>query len=245
MPRSTETAAVSATLRSSVQSASAISADASATSHTPASDPVVPPASVVSVDASEQRALVDVFNRAQFGIILAAPLSPPAMTNDYARLLIDARDGLFVGNHGLEALRTAQTRALREAVERASRRTLDGCVTLQLPRPDARRSLVVHIPAIDSHAEAGLATIFVCDPTQAPRVDPAVLCRLFAFTKAEATLAILLMSGKSLEETAYALFVSIHTVRTHLKRMLLKTDTGRQAELLRLLLSCSAHIRLD
>ena len=95
------------------------------------------------------------------------------------------------------------------------------------------------------HAEIGLATVFVCDPSQMPRVDPDVLCRLFAFTKAEATLAILLMGGKSVEEAAGALFVSIHTARTHLKRMLFKTDTGRQSELLRLLLTCSARIRLD
>lgn len=210
-----------------------------------AADPVAPLGSVLGANAPEQRALIDVFNRAQFGIIITAPLRRPAMTNEYARLLIESRDGLCVGDHGLEALRTAETRVLREAVERASRRDLERCMTLQLPRPDTRRPLVVYIPALDPHAEAGLATVFVCDPSQTPRVDPSVLCRLFAFTKAEATLAILLMGGKSVEESADTLFVSIHTVRTHLKRMLLKTDTGRQAELLRLLLTCSAQVRID
>ena len=143
---------------------------------------------VESANAPEQRALIDVFNRTQFGIIITAPLRRPAMTNEYARLLIEARDGLTVGDRGLETLRPAETRVLREAVERASRRDLDRCVTLQLPRADSRRALVVHIPALDRHAEVGLATVFVCDPSQTPRVDPGVLCRLFAFTKAEATL---------------------------------------------------------
>ena len=68
---------------------------------------------------------------------------------------------------------------------------------------------------------------------------------MFGLTRAEGSLAILIANGKTLEEIAASLYISIHTARTHLKRILLKTDTGRQAELLRLILSCSGQVRLD
>ena len=61
----------------------------------------------------------------------------------------------------------------------------------------------------------------------------------------EAVLADLMIQGCSLESAADRLCVSIHTARTHLKRILLKTDTGRQAELLRLMFVCAGVVALD
>jgi DNA-binding CsgD family transcriptional regulator len=55
----------------------------------------------------------------------------------------------------------------------------------------------------------------------------------------------MLVSGHTLEQAADQLFISIHTARTHLKRILLKTDTGRQAELLRTMLLGAAQLALD
>jgi len=37
----------------------------------------------------------------------------------------------------------------------------------------------------------------------------------------------------------------VNTARTHLKRILLKTDTGRQAELVRVLMRCSGYVKVD
>ncbi len=55
-------------------------------------------------------------------------------------------------------------------------------------------------------------------------------------TQAEAKLAIQLANGKSLEESAESLHVSIHTVRTHLKSIFSKTGAKRQSELVAQLL---------
>lgn len=61
------------------------------------------------------------------------------------------------------------------------------------------------------------------------------LAKLFGFTRAEAQLAVLLMTGKSVAESAQELGVSIHTVRSHLKRLMSKTGTRRQGALVGLL----------
>ena len=58
----------------------------------------------------------------------------------------------------------------------------------------------------------------------------------FGCTAREATLALTLSRGCTLAEAAGVLGISIHTARTHLKRVFRKTGTKRQTELLRLVL---------
>ena len=58
----------------------------------------------------------------------------------------------------------------------------------------------------------------------------------YGCTAREATLAGALTDGCTLAEAATTLGISIHTARTHLKRVFRKTGTSRQTELLRLVL---------
>jgi DNA-binding CsgD family transcriptional regulator len=59
----------------------------------------------------------------------------------------------------------------------------------------------------------------------------------FGLTPAEAELAQALAAGRSLHEYADAAHVTCETARWRLKQVLAKTDTHRQAELVRLLLT--------
>jgi DNA-binding CsgD family transcriptional regulator len=51
-----------------------------------------------------------------------------------------------------------------------------------------------------------------------------------------------LLHGRRVEDAADALGISAHTARTQLKRALAKTSTGRQAELVRLVLGTPAML---
>jgi DNA-binding CsgD family transcriptional regulator len=155
-------------------------------------------------------------------------------------------NGLSSTESGLEALRPQDTKILREAIASASERRLDSCLTLMLPRTGGSRPLTVHVPPVRVSQDAsGHVTVIVSDPDQPLVLQQDTLSRLYGLTRAEASIAMLLLQGRSLEEAAVSLFVSIHTVRTHVKRIMLKTDTGRQGELLRLLLTPAAQMRLD
>lgn len=201
---------------------------------------------IALLNNAAQRAVVDALNRTQFGVIITPHGQPPAFLNEYARRVLSRHDGLTIGEGGLQALRSSDTRLLRDAVQRACERQLTSCVTLVLPRAASGRPFAVHVPALPfSGAGANLATVFVCDPDAEHVMSEASLTRLYGLTRAEAAFAVLLTSGKSVEQTAQHLFISIHTARTHLKRILLKTETSRQGELMRLLLTCSAQLRLD
>jgi DNA-binding CsgD family transcriptional regulator len=50
-------------------------------------------------------------------------------------------------------------------------------------------------------------------------------------------------SGNSLDEAAEKMNVTVSTARTYLKQVFSKTGTGRQAELMRLILTSPALIR--
>ena len=75
------------------------------------------------------------------------------------------------------------------------------------------------------------------DPEHAPALDVQMLRDWYGLTPAEARVAVLLASGFSLDEIVERLGIGANTVRTHLKSIFAKTDTRRQGELIRLLLS--------
>src|SRR5262249_30862533 len=66
--------------------------------------------------------------------------------------------------------------------------------------------------------------------------NPAILRELFSLTPTETRITTPLVLGRSAEEIAQDLNVSIQTVRTHIKRVLSKTSTTRQGELISLVL---------
>lgn len=75
--------------------------------------------------------------------------------------------------------------------------------------------------------------VFVNDPDLAPTVPVALLQQIYNLTERETRLAVLLLEGLDLHEISERMAVSIHTVRTHLRHLFEKTNTRRQAELIR------------
>lgn len=68
-------------------------------------------------------------------------------------------------------------------------------------------------------------------------LDPLLVAECFSLTPAEARIAVKLASGMSVKEIAAVLGTREATVRTQVKRTLQKTETTRQADLIRLLVS--------
>jgi DNA-binding CsgD family transcriptional regulator len=87
----------------------------------------------------------------------------------------------------------------------------------------------------------GAALVFAFDPESTPPITADLVRRLFGLSEAEAELAVALCSGKTLDETAVARGTSIHTIRSQLKSIFVKTGTKRQADLVSLLLASPAY----
>jgi DNA-binding CsgD family transcriptional regulator len=117
-------------------------------------------------------------------------------------------------------------------------------------RPSQRRAFSVFAKPINtSEASSGrtrpAVLIFLIDPDRRVKADCGVLQSLYGFTPAESRIAVQLMGGESVEETARDLDVSLNTARTHMRHLLEKTDTHHHRELVRLLLCSSCCSRAN
>ena len=184
--------------------------------------------------------LAHLVDRMQCGVIVASVHAEPLFVNAYARQLVEDGRGLRIRSDRLEAATSRDTRTLHAALEVCARKDSSSPISFEVCRTGDIAPLFVQVAAQPiGRAASEAATIVVTDPELPVAVNEASLRRLFGLTRAESALVTCLLQGKSVEQAADLLFVSIHTVRTHLKRVLLKTATGRQSELLRRMMTLS------
>ena len=89
------------------------------------------------------------------------------------------------------------------------------------------------------------AAIFVGDSESGEDSAELILMRLYDLTAAEARLSLGLLEGKGLAWAARQNSISLNTARTHLRHVFQKTQTHRQAELVRMVLRSPAMLRFD
>jgi DNA-binding CsgD family transcriptional regulator len=178
-------------------------------------------------------------------VVLVDPIGTVARMNERAAAIIAQGDGLKVHHGVLRCARPADTVALHRLIGDVVRRDgyEDGTMRcgLRIQRPVGRRPLTVLVTALrdrdaPANSEAVIA-VFVTDPEDAPALDVQLLRDWYGLTPAEARLAALLASGLSLHDIVERLGIAANTARTHLKSIFGKTETRRQGELIRLLLS--------
>ena len=176
--------------------------------------------------------------------------------NQAARELVGRRDGLSVRNGQLVAEQASDHAALQRMIggaasrERADVRSAGGNMVIR--KPSGGRAYGVQIsplskrvPIFARHAVAG-AIIFITDPDRSAPVSSDHLAALFSLTPSEADLAVALANGETLGAYAVRRAISVETVRFHLKGVFQKTDTHRQSDLIKLLMSTvTRHLRGD
>lgn len=110
-----------------------------------------------------------------------------------------------------------------------------------LERPGKRPLSAIVNPLIEKtqavFGSCRLALICVNDPDATLARQDRLLQDLFGLTAAEARLAGQLLEGWDLKTAASRAQVSFNTARTHLAHIFQKTETGRQSELIRVLMA--------
>jgi DNA-binding CsgD family transcriptional regulator len=153
------------------------------------------------------------------------------------RVRIAARDQLTLDNPATADL-------IRDALARLAAGATPRVQSIPMPPVDEAAPLILHLlpvrrAALDIFAR-GLAILVVTEVGAVGPPDMRVLAGLFDMTPAEVRIAREIATGKSVEQIAAAGGNSTETVRTHLKRIMSKTGTRRQGELIQLLLGLSA-----
>ena len=189
-------------------------------------------------------ALAAALGRLSIGIFLLEASGEVRMTNEAARRLAAAADGLSLTPAGLVARSASTSRSVRAALGNALR-DIGSTHTLALERSEGR-PLVLQLSSISlPGSNARYAVALAIDPDQQADVAPEVLASLFGCTSAEARLAAALVAGKRLEEIGEEFGVKQTTITFHLQNLFQKTHTHRQADLIALLVRATIPLSLQ
>jgi DNA-binding CsgD family transcriptional regulator/GAF domain-containing protein len=198
----------------------------------------------VSASQVQQHQAEEALNQLNVGVLLLTQGGRIVFANRVAaRLLhlgdgITSRDGKLAPSLPLDSARMACV--IARAATRAEAPPM--AQALCVHRGGDRRPL--HLWAIPLLRESSSmlvrasqadVMVIVTDPELGMAPPPEALRALYGLTEAEARLTSGLLQGERLEDYAARVGISINTARTHLKSVFAKTDTNRQAELMRLL----------
>jgi DNA-binding CsgD family transcriptional regulator len=78
-----------------------------------------------------------------------------------------------------------------------------------------------------------VAAIFINNPEERRKPSETVIGAIYGLTPAEAKLTKALLEGRHLQDYAEQGGISLHTAKTQLKQIFMKTGHGRQSDLLR------------
>lgn len=187
---------------------------------------------------------------------LAARTEPTALLDAQSRLLrmtpelaaiLAQQDGLGVRDGRLTAVDPQADATLVAALGRMGQVVAkghgvdNGEAAVRVPRRSGRPAYVVTLwpvmPVVRHLVPDRTALLVtVIDPAAIRQPRPRLWREAFGFTAREAEVAQLLVIGHSPESAAAALAMTLGTIRVHIRRLLSKTRTVRQADLLQLLM---------
>ena len=149
-------------------------------------------------------------------------------------LLSGGRDGAWPAD-GSRALAGLRARDLAPTVAACATGTADPAGVSLLVEGASGRTLAVHIVPLPRPTRAApdraVAALFVTDPDRPARAPAGSVVERYGLTPSELRVALALLEGKTPGAIAAGQGVSLATVRTHLRRLYDKTDTGGQAAL--------------
>ncbi len=201
---------------------------------------------------NERGALAEVIDRLPVGVVLIDALRRPVVVNRYAEQIAARCDGFTLGDAGPRATDARENRVLRQHMSQAI--AIGASFgrgrnhVMSVSRPSGRRAYAVIIapllaPPTGRSGSDAVAAIFIGDPEAGQITTVEFLQTLYTLTQAEAELVALLARGRTLEEAAADRGVTLNTVRSQLKQVFAKTDTNRQGQLMRLVLTGVAGIQ--
>jgi DNA-binding CsgD family transcriptional regulator len=191
-----------------------------------------------------QRAEFHALDRLSLGIVLIDRSARVLFVNAAARAMTADGGPLRLRDSVLAAISQAGARRLGEIVGAAVRGAPIATMSLVHPQDGRLFTLMaasVRSRDLDRFGALGMrdaaAMLAIHDPARPIDIPAEWIMDAYSLTLAEARVALSAASGATIPETAHRLNVSPNTVKTHLRKILAKTGTSRQAELARLMAS--------
>jgi DNA-binding CsgD family transcriptional regulator len=159
---------------------------------------------------------------------------------DAALDIIEAQDGMMLRHGRLLCAEPGEAARLEAMIGRATAAASPLSGAIQISRPSGRTPYVTVAYPIARQgrmmaAAEATALIVLIDRVRSTALSPRLLAEAFGLTPREAELAALLGRDHSIESAAASMRIALPTARLHLRRILGKTATNRQSELVSLL----------
>lgn len=188
-------------------------------------------------------ALETALNLTELAVFLLDRAGCVVFTNQAAQNLLDNNGGLLVRERRLHARdRTSDRRlvaSIAHVLDDARAHGRRRAPMLAIEQEQEAPLIVSILPPTMEPSEPGdiAAIVFALDPCLNTDGLIEAVGALFALTRTEARLARLLTNGSTLADAAAQMNVREATARNYLKQIFVKTNTNRQADLVRLMLS--------
>lgn len=195
-----------------------------------------------------RNANTEALDRLAQGVLIVAANGEILFANRAAESLLAEADGIRTEKSTLRANAATDTAQFRRLIATAAERsdTAGGVMTIARPVPRRPLSVLVAPLTIESKwfmAGCPAAIVFVADPDRSLPNAQDQLRVLYRLTPAEVAVAMAIARGTGLQAAADELQISLTTARTHLQHVFEKTETRRQAELVRLISAGGLHVR--
>ena len=198
-----------------------------------------------TADASDAVAVIDKLAAA---ILVVDGSSQVRRANPAAAAILRTGDGLTQSRGQLLAANRSDAQSLSRLIQRAASPEETESGHLVIARPSGLRGYIVSVVPLRTadrrrdHLEPRVLVTIV-DPDVEDPIGARELLSHYGLTMTEGQVLDGLASGKDLEEIAALSGTKPVTVRNHVKRVMAKTDTHRQSELVRLVLASRPPLR--
>ena len=192
-----------------------------------------------------KEAVMQVLDGNPAAIVLLDDQEGIVYANRSAEELGAGRDGVRLSLRQLALARKQDNDRFRGLVARASQETGAQPGVMRAARPSGKRPYAITVAPIAAKYPALVmlrpsVCVIIADPDSQRPIPGYRLRTLFGLTEAEAQLASLLANGEELRYAAEKLGVTYGTARARLAVIFEKTETRRQGELIRLLMTTCA-----
>ncbi|GAB3628981.1 helix-turn-helix transcriptional regulator [Pandoraea terrae] len=200
---------------------------------------------------SERKLYAGAVDRMMVGTVVLDETGAIVSTNSVAEEIFAERDGLTLSHGAIRIAYTDEARQFQDLQRKAMAMPAEtGPVlaeAMSITRPSGKTKLGMVLRSIplaewSEGKRRPAVAIFIRDPERKSQASEDILKRLFGLTSAEATLAVMLANGLTLDEAVYELDIRKNTGRAHLRAIFSKTGVRRQTMLVHLVLSSVAQL---
>ena len=187
----------------------------------------------------ERAAAASALDLLSHAVVICDGAARVLFANATAKKMLAKKRGLRTAGNRLAGSTAEQSKALSEAIGVVARRERDTASLVFEDSDDTFRLLIAHASAelrLGLRPQADLVLVSFSDPAADEAGSAEVLKETLKLTKSEAGVALGLAHGQTMQEIAEDFHVSLNTVRTHVAAAFAKTQTSRQADLVRVVL---------